>query len=337
MFKLITKDNYVKEDISKLIEELFKGDKSSIANLEETMEHLDFIFSNSNNQSFLLMDMDNEKLIGMVNFLEYNNILKDWALFSIYVKKEYRNKGIAFNLINEGLKKVRKLNGNRIVSGIDENNFQSINFHKKLGFIDSGKMWNEIDDGFPENHKAFIYFTKYNTVKLETDRLIIDKGTIKDCMKIYEYDYNMCKGINGIDKLVKLDIPKNFMGDDEEKYYNEDCFEYEMYDWFIYLKPNRIPIGNIVADREIKDINAIEIAYNLHPDYWHKGYMTEAVKEVIKYLYSIGYDNVILTYEEGNIRSKKIIEKLGFNPYKETIQNNNIKCYSYIKGKENKI
>ena len=334
MFKLITKDNYVKEDISKLIEELFKGDKSSIANLEETMEHLDFIFSNSNNQSFLLMDMDNEKLIGMVNFLEYNNILKDWALFSIYVKKEYRNKGIAFNLINEGLKKVRKLNGNRIVSGIDENNFQSINLHKKLGFIDSGKMWNEIDDGFPENHKAFIYFTKYNTVKLETDRLIIDKGTIKDCMKIYEYDYNMCKGINGIDKLVKLDIPKNFMGDDEEKYYNEDCFKYQMYDWFMYLKHNRIPIGNIVADREIKDINAIEIAYNLHPDYWHKGYMTEAVKEVIKYLYSIGYDNVILTYEEGNIRSKKIIEKLGFNPYKETIQNNNIKCYSYIKRKE---
>ena len=103
MLKLITKDNYIKNDISKLVEELFSGDNSSIANLEETIEHLDFIFSNPNNQAFLLLEIIDGKLISMVNFLEYNNILKDWSLFSIYTKKEYRNKGIAFNLINEGL------------------------------------------------------------------------------------------------------------------------------------------------------------------------------------------------------------------------------------------
>ncbi len=334
MLKLITRNNYIRNDISKMIEELFKDDNSSIANLEDTMNHLDFIFSNPNNQAFLLLEIIDGKLVSMVNFLEYNNILKDWSLFSIYTKKEYRNRGLAFNLVNEGLDKVRMLGGNRVISGIEEINSESIKLHEKLGFLDSKMMWNEIDDGFPENHKAFIYYVKYKTVKLETERLIIDKGTIKDCKKIYEYDYNMCKGINGVDKFVKFDEPKNFMGEDEEKYYNEDCFNYEMYDWYIYLKPKNIPIGNIMADREIKDIKAIEIAYNLHPDYWHNGYMTEAVNEVIKYLYSIGYDNIIISYEDGNIRSKKIIEKLNCEPYKETIQSNNVKSYSFIKRKE---
>lgn len=334
MLKLITKDNYIKNDISKLVEELFSGDNSSIANLEETIEHLDFIFSNPNNQAFLLLEIIDGKLISMVNFLEYNNILKDWSLFSIYTKKEYRNKGIAFNLINEGLNKVKELGGNKVVSGIEKINAESIKLHEKLGFIDSGKMWDEIDDGFPNNHKAFIYYVKYKTIKLETDRLIIDKGTIKDCMKIYEYDYTMCKGINGIDILVRLDEPKNYIGEDEDTYYNKDCIKYEMYDWYIYLKHNRIPIGNIVADREIKDIKAIELSYNLHPDYWHKGYMIEAVKEVIRYLYSIGYENIIISYEEGNERSRRLIQKLQCKPFKEELLSNNIKSYSYIKRKE---
>lgn len=50
----------------------------------------------------------------------------------------------------------------------------------------------------------------------------------------------------------------------------------------------------------------------MHPKYWNKGYMTEAIIEVLKFLFEYGFDNVICGYSEGNIKSKNIGEKLGF-------------------------
>ena len=44
--------------------------------------------------------------------------------------------------------------------------------------------------------------------------------------------------------------------------------------------------------------------------------MMEAVIEVMNYLFHNGYENVICGYDEGNKKSKRINEKLGFMPYK---------------------
>ena len=154
----------------------------------------------------------------------------------------------------------------------------------------------------------------YDTVTLITERLILKKGTSKDCIKIYEYDLLKCRGIAGEEILVKSEKPIDFIGDDEKGYYDK-CIKNKIYDWYIYLK-NGIPIGNITADRQIEEINSIELAYNLHPDYWRKGYMTEALNEVINYLFKIGYDNIISGYDIGNYKSKAIAEKLQFQDYK---------------------
>ena len=161
---------------------------------------------------------------------------------------------------------------------------------------------------------------KYETVELNTENLVIKKGTIQDCIKIYEYDMLKCRGIAGEDVIVKSDREINFIGDNVDEYYNCYCKEEKMYDWYIYLKPNLVPIANITADREIEDIKAIELAYNMHPDYWRKGYMTEALKAVMKYLFSLGYENIIMGYDEGNIKSKNLIEKLGLKDY-QTMKN----------------
>ena len=48
--------------------------------------------------------------------------------------------------------------------------------------------------------------------------------------------------------------------------------------------------------------------------------MTEAVRCIIDYLLDNYYDNIIISYDTGNIKSKSFIEKLGFNYYK-TIKN----------------
>lgn len=45
----------------------------------------------------------------------------------------------------------------------------------------------------------------------------------------------------------------------------------------------------------------------------------------MKYLFDNGYENIICGYDEGNIKSKSIGEKLGFEPY-------SIKENSWIKN-----
>ena len=166
---------------------------------------------------------------------------------------------------------------------------------------------------------------KYDTKELSTERLDIKKGTGKDCVKIYEYDMLKCRGIAGEDVLVKSEKPVNFIGDNAEEYYKE-CAKEKMFDWYIYLKDGT-PIANVIADRQIEDINSIELSFNMHPNYWRKGYMKEAVSKIMDFLFDFGYDNIIVSYDSGNIKSESFARKLGFKDYKvmkNTYQKNGI-------------
>ena len=150
---------------------------------------------------------------------------------------------------------------------------------------------------------------KYITPQLETERLILKRGTYEDYVKVYEYDFTKLRDIAGEFEYVKQD-PEVLIGFDT--YADE---EDNVYDWIMYLKENDMPIGNIVADREIEELKSTELAFNLHPNYWGKGYMKEAVVEVMKYLFENGFENVMCGYDEGNIKSEKVGEKIGFVPY----------------------
>lgn len=163
-----------------------------------------------------------------------------------------------------------------------------------------------------------VMLNKYETTELKTNRLILKKGTSEDCVKVYEYDMLKCRGVGGIDIIEKSLSKIDFIGNDNKKYY-EQCKTNKMYDWYIYLNDGT-PIGNIVADREDDNINSIELSFNMHPNYWRKGYMTEAIKCIISYLLDNYYDNIVIGYETGNIKSKSFVEKLGFRYYK-TINN----------------
>ena len=40
--------------------------------------------------------------------------------------------------------------------------------------------------------------------------------------------------------------------------------------------------------------------------------MLEALNRILDFLFEIGYNSIIYTYDEGNIKSQKLCEKLGF-------------------------
>lgn len=146
----------------------------------------------------------------------------------------------------------------------------------------------------------------YNTPVLETDRLILKRGIFDDYKIVYEYDFTKLRDINGEFVYEKLNV------DDIEGF---DIPYDNSYDWIIYLKDGMVPIGNVVADREVKDISAIELSFNTHPKYWRCGYTKEALISIFEFLFKSGYDNLLCSYDLGNIKSKSLGESLGFEPY----------------------
>jgi len=154
---------------------------------------------------------------------------------------------------------------------------------------------------------------KYITPELTTDRLILKRGTFDDYVAVYEYDFRKLRDICGEFEFVRQD-PAKLEGYDTYADEEEDVF-----DWIVYLRDGT-PVGNIVADRVDRELNAIELAFNLHPTYWGNEYIKEAVIEICRYLYGIGFASILCGYSEGNRKSKRVNEKIGFKPYK-TIEN----------------
>ena len=172
---------------------------------------------------------------------------------------------------------------------------------------------------------------KYTTPQLTTERLVLKRGNLEDFQMVYEYDFRKLRDICGECEYEKLD-PELIEG--FELYADED----DVLNWIVFLKDTMTPIGDLVADRIDLEQNSIEIAYNLHPNYWGHGYMPEAVKEAMKYLFDLGFDSIVCAYDEGNVKSKRVIEKLGFKHCK-TIPNSWVKngtpitSYNYIISK----
>ena len=54
------------------------------------------------------------------------------------------------------------------------------------------------------------------------------------------------------------------------------------------------------------------MGYNLHYDYWHKGYCTEAMKAIIAFAHNkLGVNKICSTHAVDNPRSGKVMEKCG--------------------------
>ena len=81
----------------------------------------------------------------------------------------------------------------------------------------------------------------------------------------------------------------------------------DRYVFGIFLEDKLIGLLN---DTEISG-KTIEVGYAFHPDYWGKGYATEALSAVIPHIFSAGFDEVIAGAFECNPASLRVMEKSG--------------------------
>ncbi|MCI2068757.1 MAG: GNAT family N-acetyltransferase [Bacilli bacterium] len=69
--------------------------------------------------------------------------------------------------------------------------------------------------------------------------------------------------------------------------------------------------------KDFPDRKSIEIGYVLSKDYWGHGYMTEACKALIDYLFTKkDYQMIFICHYLGNNRSERVIVKCGLTYYK---------------------
>jgi ribosomal-protein-alanine N-acetyltransferase len=62
-----------------------------------------------------------------------------------------------------------------------------------------------------------------------------------------------------------------------------------------------------------QNVHRAEIGYHLIPQYWDKGYMTEALRSVIPHIFTnTGVDRLEAFIRPENTRSHKVVSRVGF-------------------------
>ena len=153
-----------------------------------------------------------------------------------------------------------------------------------------------------------------NEILINTDRLIIKHGNIEDYIKIHEYNFNYLQYIDGEYSFIKNNlemIREWFSKYSSMNEYYDSLIKNNSYDLLVFLK-NNLAIGQINFDRYDDFLNSLELSCFLHPFYWNRGYMYEALISFMNYIYKQGYDNIIYSYIVDNIASKKLCDKIGF-------------------------
>ena len=88
--------------------------------------------------------------------------------------------------------------------------------------------------------------------------------------------------------------------------------------WEIVLKKENRIIGGLCFKGSPNEKGRVEIGYGMQDKYRCKGYMTEAVKELINWAFSFNnVTEVIAETEKDNLSSYRVLEKAGMEKYEE--------------------
>lgn len=174
------------------------------------------------------------------------------------------------------------------------------------------------------------------TKKLETERLIL--------RKINENDYKMafinwCSS-DKVEKYVMWNKHKDQL--ETKELYDKWIIDYDdvTYRWIIELKETKEVIGTIDVSKKFLLSSTCELGYCLSDKYWNKGYMTEAIKEVIRFLFEeCEAETIWAEYLENNPASGRVMQKVGMK-YEGTLRKriidkdnirNDLHVYSILK------
>lgn len=144
-------------------------------------------------------------------------------------------------------------------------------------------------------------------IALKTRRLVLRRVEVEDAETIYEFlgcDAEMTK-YTGWNPYTSLAATIRKIEQD-----NQNSDSEPPYGWVIQAKTEMV--GTIGAYDYEPQTNSIEIGYSIFRNAWGQGYATEALSEVIRYLFEEkSIDKICAWCHRGNIASQKVLEKAG--------------------------
>lgn len=146
-------------------------------------------------------------------------------------------------------------------------------------------------------------------ITLSTNRLVIRDLNFDDLNFIH-----LLHSTPEVQEYATLDIPES-IGESIE--YLRNYIEQQNHNprkeyGFCVSLVNQEPIGLIGLSNSLTKFKNAELWFKLHPNYWGKGYVTEAVLSILKF----GFEKLLLHRIEAgvateNIASIKVLEKIG--------------------------
>ena len=147
------------------------------------------------------------------------------------------------------------------------------------------------------------------TVKIETNRLILRRFTMKDVNAMY---------INWAseDEVTKyLTWPAHTSVDVTHKVLEEWIPQYsetDYYNWAIELREIGEPIGNITAGKLDDEKASAFLGWCLGTRWWGQGIMPEAARAVLQYLFAeVEYNRIAAKHDSENVKSGRVMQKIG--------------------------
>lgn len=159
---------------------------------------------------------------------------------------------------------------------------------------------------------------------LETERLILREISQKDVKEVYEI-YSSVEAMRYFGKHPMKAI------EEAEERINETSTAFQFKEgirWAITFKDSDNLIGSAGIWRLLKEHLRGEIGYELMPEYWKKGIMFEALREIINFGFiQMNLHTIEANIDPQNSASLKLLEKLGFE------KEGHIKDSFYFNGK----
>lgn len=110
------------------------------------------------------------------------------------------------------------------------------------------------------------------------------------------------------EKPTKEQIYKKF----SEKISSMEKFPYEYLIFLIHILPEEKPIGEVFIQLNWEEMREWEVGYEVHSEFWGKGYATEAVTLLIKHCFeNLNAHKVVGFCNANNKKSAKLMERIG--------------------------
>jgi len=145
--------------------------------------------------------------------------------------------------------------------------------------------------------------------EFESERLLYRAYSLEDAQTLFKLRRH-----KSVSKYMDSTIPTRIEDSEKRiKGYHTAFAENKGITWAIIEKDSHQLIGDFGIWGIDKKNSRGKIGYILHPDFWRKGYMTEAMNTIIRF----GFDTIKLHSYEANVNienknSKSLLLKFGF-------------------------